>query len=184
MGVSPFKLLEARHPPGVEAIDFPVAIPSDLCGNVSPRILRSRLLAELSFIKETVDSRSTAAPMRYKHNFNELLRRIPASKSNESESVYRLTLALKTNSNNADELTYDKFLLRANGQFQIFRCQQHTLFMDMNSVPNIILIDCATHAASNNTVSSVGKDQNSIKGENAIVGTDDQAFQSEDAKSL
>lgn len=60
-GTSVLGLLLSRHPPGETTFDFSSAIPLDLSGIVFPRILRSRRLLRLLFMREKIYSGLTAA---------------------------------------------------------------------------------------------------------------------------
>lgn len=86
----------SKHLSEETSLDFPSETASDLSGNVSSLISRSRSLAGLAFMGENIESRPAETPMRYKYGYENRARKISVFKTDWFLHVDRVPLAMKT----------------------------------------------------------------------------------------
>lgn len=165
IGVSLLRPKLTRHQPGAADLDFSSAVPSDLSGSITYRILLSQVLASLEFMRKFFDSPLNAAKNRYRYDYDKRIRKTQVSGKNEVVFAGRLPLSVKKNTpKRADKATYSKLIQRADAQLCIVGVQQEALTFDKNEVSNKKLMDRATHASSGNTNASVCEERSSIEG--------------------
>lgn len=152
------------RPPGVTTTDSPLAIKSNLTGNISPRILQKRLFACVAIVRENVDSWPTAAKKQHKYDYDKSERKKPVPKriGYYLSTGYHLRWTQVTQKT-TDKLTFRKVSWRADRLFRKFSFQQDPT-INANRFHNTKSINRVVAALCRHSKFRTDKKRNAVEG--------------------
>lgn len=172
-----FILVLSRQRAGATTFHFPSVILSDLSRNVSPRILRSRLLPRVTHMRKKGDKQLPATKNRYKNDYTERVRETLLFKTGELVFVSRPPLEVNTNSSKANDKPKYKKLIPGAKIWSKTQYERATAFSNNRRERRLSYnIDpSGMPAPPDNTNADTSKERTDIKGEEGIIVNEHQA---------